>query len=129
MNELLEKWAVIEPERCKVNSPHPNDYLISYRESWVRPFWHVEWEGPPSDVCIQAATQEAIEARGWRWMLRGTDLLPNDPISHSAVVYGTRDGSKQGRQDLAREFGETAAGAILAAYLTALGTLMEADAH
>jgi hypothetical protein len=128
MIELLKKWAEIEPERCRYRT-YGDEFLVSVRGDFL-PLEYAELSADlPREVIVQAAVQEAIEARGWRWMLRGTDLLPDTPITHSATVYGELDGSKVGRQEMSQEFGDAAAKAILAAYLTALKTLMEDDAN
>lgn len=63
MEELLKRWAAVEPGRCidHIN----NEALFLVRRSGD---WQIAvMEGRINPDKIQGATQEAIEARRWSW--------------------------------------------------------------
>lgn len=64
--ELLARWAELEPDRCGAVPPPPHlagDYRVRVKDENS---WYLV-ECTPG--ILQAAVQEAIEARGWNWRL------------------------------------------------------------
>jgi hypothetical protein len=110
MKELLERWAALEPERVKrrwdgcLGVAHDDGGLVLEERpgTYGSPEFH-KFAG----IYVQAAVQEAIEARGGRWVLEmaqeGT-YFANVKRGHGDYVVG----------------GATPAEALLSAYLTAL---------
>lgn len=68
LETLLREWAAIEPERCSWGLP-VNGVDISVQTSGI---WRTVLDDHGSEFHrIQPAAQEAIEARGWIWSVRG----------------------------------------------------------
>jgi hypothetical protein len=116
MKELLERWAKAEPKRCW---PMERGYE-RLGTHWVDPgpgamglALNGEKPLPTAErALLQAAVQEAIEAREWDW-----DLCFNhqqDSPRYCAIIGDLYNGSTPG------EWGSTPAEALLSAYLTAL---------
>lgn len=68
MKELLERWAELEPSRCKIEA-----WADNYGH-WVQQDIITVWVGPRASggykvEIIQHAVQQAIEARGWMWSI------------------------------------------------------------
>lgn len=65
MRGLLERWAKVEPERCR-----PPEGLAPFPAVlYAGEFWPVGNDAAPFTGTVQAAVQEAIEARGLPWQL------------------------------------------------------------
>jgi hypothetical protein len=111
MKELLERWAKLEPERIGERD-HNGVYLVLFAGGLIGA-WAEAIDVPFNRALglakLQAAVQEAIEARGWMGAVgfggaRGAD----------AMVLKTEGA------DGADANGSTPAEALLSAYLTAL---------
>jgi hypothetical protein len=122
MKELLERWAKLEPTRCE--GVYRGEGVFSVyvhlgREERVYRIVHDLVESAnAANSWLQAAVQEAIEARSWRWELTS----PWRGDSHTYTRYWCdldASTSELDRPVIGQE-GESAAEALLSAYLTAL---------
>lgn len=102
LETLLRRWAELEPARCRIELPESvwccgmDRFLI----------------GSQIDlVFIQCAVQEAIEARGWVWRVRGH--------GNYAVAWVWFNILSSDHEQTA----DTPAAALLSAYLQALEAL------
>lgn len=111
LEALLERWAGLEPERCQIIDRWAPDPVLLITSDNPHG-WRVG-VGPWSRPTIQSAVQEAIEARGWHWLVGhsgdngrmfGCVTLPQSPKA----------------RPLSRENGDSPAVALLAAYLAAI---------
>ena len=119
MEELLKRWAAVEPERCQVDV----EYYIGDR---IMRGFHVEltlpggkyngehfehggaaWYAPH----IQAAVQEAIEARGW---------IYQQSIASDCAEMGKYYASCGWDCGMEERYADTQAEALLSAYLQAI---------
>lgn len=116
MRELLEKWAALEPEWCRVDDERAS-VMADVGTPLERPRFSAQYHrlgGYEADIL--ASVIEAIEAqrtsrdRGWTWTLRSPR---NDAPQHVGLVYYANKQWKAGR-------GDTPAEALLTAYLAAL---------
>ncbi len=115
MLKLLERWGRLEPSRAQIAGNNPKDrfsYMVAFGEYWTRVFWDIDG-GNHADAYVQAAVQEAIAARSWRWV-GGSGY---GGANHSVHIYGALPEAPwlaNGRSD------ESFAKALLEAYLEAL---------
>lgn len=100
MRELLEKWALLEPERCKLLY---DGVVLIIDEEWIFPYATPYY----ADMFIQAAAQKAIMARGLRFGLVGNSTGYYSNVDHWAES----------------DFCLNPAEALLTAYLKVLETL------
>lgn len=100
---FLERWAELEPERCKA---FPRHATVQVKGKWNP----AEFTGT-----ILAAVIEAIEARGWEW------TLWSDGREREATVHIQDDDPKQPRRNHGTDLTtDQPAAALLTAYLAAL---------
>lgn len=112
MKELLQRWSRLEPNRCR-HYRGDDSLELFYGGSWNRPFSLKHLIARNDMALIQAAVQEAIAARSWRWA-GGSGF---SGVDHSVDIYGTRPKLPwlaNGRSE------ESFAAALLEAYLQAL---------
>lgn len=112
--ELLKRWAELDPERCGWE-----DSCYSYFiHGWPLIIIATEWTGSEVSnpaiskkeiALLQAAIQEAIEARGWDWKIRSRSGIWDAAIYPFGNTWEESDHSP--------------AAALLAAYLEALTNL------
>lgn len=104
LTSLLERWSELEPRRCKIAGSHPTEFHVLYsgapRGMWIH---------RPDEVVVQAAVQEAIEARSWAWRQEGFPTLGN----YECEV-------RVGEHEFAAAVSDSPAVAFLSAYLNAL---------
>jgi hypothetical protein len=119
MKELLERWAALEPERVKrrwdgcLGVAYDDGGLVLEERpgTYGSPEFH-KFAG----IYVQAAVQEAIEARGWNWEAARKGKWPDGAWMHTGHVWHPFSA----RPD---EFGysrQSPAEALLSAYLTAV---------
>jgi hypothetical protein len=61
LQELIYKWGELEPQKCRLWDHDFVDFLgIDWLGVTIEPHDDLE-------MLVQYATQQAIEARGWRW--------------------------------------------------------------
>jgi hypothetical protein len=114
MKELLERWAKLEPTRCE--GVYRGEGVFSVyvhlgREERVYRIVHDLVESAnAANSWLQAAVQEAIEARGWEWRLSRIVGM------YRALV----DPMRESLHDHPGYHAGTPAEALLSAYLTAL---------
>lgn len=116
MRALLEKWAALEPEWCRVDDERAS-VMADVGAPLERPRFSAQYHrlgGYEPDIL--AATIEAIEAqrtsrgRGWTWTIRSPR---NGEPRYVGLVYYANRKWKAG-------LGDTPAEALLTAYLAAL---------
>jgi hypothetical protein len=108
--ELLRMWAKLEPERCEHWTGIPVETFTAPLGTGHQVLLAAD-EGSPSSplrlAIIQAAVQEAIEARGWKWL-----------ISHAQAGHYE---AQAGPRSLEPAYSASTPGeALLSAYLAAL---------
>lgn len=130
MRELLERWSSLEPERCGLregggdtfpDNGFPKVYWLERRAP--RSTGHVRFHGDGrmqigGDEELFFAVLDAIEARGWDYRLVGNMLRTG--MTHAVVWPEPLPmGTTLSRKAYGAE-SQTAAAALLGAYLTAL---------
>jgi hypothetical protein len=110
MKELLERWAKAEPERCQPPQWSGGARVSLGPTNGFGPQHPVGRQDDPVGLALlQAAAQEAIEARGWM----GVIGFGGSKGADARVVTSNDD-------DGTDAHGSTPAEALLSAYLTAL---------
>jgi hypothetical protein len=121
LETMFRRWAELEPDRCEFN---PAARKQDKREVWqyvIDAFGVTHWifpgdfdedfdEFPEIPSVLEYATREAIEARGWSWIIES---------STSAPKYGAAL-DEMGNASLEWKNADTSAEALLSAYLSAL---------
>ncbi|HEX7038900.1 MAG TPA: hypothetical protein VF202_02180 [Trueperaceae bacterium] len=114
--ELLEKWAALEPDWCRVDDERAS-VMADVGTPLERPRFTAQYHRLGQyEPDILAAVIEAVEARGWDWMLwgdgkgtrEGCVRVPSTDLKRLDTPYGP--GLVQ----------VSPAEALLAAYLAAL---------
>lgn len=112
MTDLLERWSLIEPKRCRVNVNDYGDmaFWVSIGGDMVLVAHTRSLKATPEErnAVTLGAVIEAIEARGWHWQ-----LSCSPPRDYIAIVW-TDDMSVPNSAD------ESPAAALLSAYLDAV---------
>jgi hypothetical protein len=119
MKELLSKWASLEKGRCRESDPGTYDVIVGGEfDAILGGAWESVREPDEGwaarstafqSALLQAAVQEAIEARGWM----GVIGFGGSKGADARVVTSNDD-------DGTDAHGSTPAEALLSAYLTAL---------
>ncbi len=85
---LLERWAALEPQWCRLG-----EKKISFGpqkdDDWIEWDWeYLPWRESGS---LQMAVIEAIQARNWSWTRRsdGTITVGNPSALHSIIIAGS----------------------------------------
>lgn len=116
MRELLEKWAEVEPGRCKRET---RDFYVTLGDN---NFYLVITDSTPGGYCpskeaalarVQWATQQAIIARGWGFEMQFNTDWQNQ--TEAMVRYGVNWASSEPTDNPAE--------ALLSAYLKALSAI------
>lgn len=108
LEDLLGKWAILEPERCQYSQDEMEGnpwYTINFQRGKA----HIEYKQATQEdhALLQAAVQKTIESKGWLW----------------SVIFSAKGVYRAGVKIAERYISETArypAYALLAAYLKAL---------
>lgn len=115
LDELLQQWAALEPERCtKISDVH---FLIREPEADDRRFWRIRTNATSEGLAkLQASVQGAIDTRGLRYRLE------NDANTHHAMVMEQETGR------YAQSDHPEPAVALLRAYVNWLAIAVKAEA-
>lgn len=114
MKELLERWSITEPNRCRAYGPNETGRDKGEEGFQIRFYqqWRYATDTNDTQARIQIAVQQAIEARGWLW--------GRDPIGKTyQIIIPTRGYSS--------EYWDWVEGhdTLLSAYLMALESINE----
>lgn len=107
MTELFRQWCEIEPERCKPDPESEKCYLLFIEDRWSSVHYDPVFIG--EDAFIQWVVQQAVEARGWAWLINKLML----DVGYRASVHTSLESSEMAN-------GATPTEALLSAYLKAL---------
>lgn len=122
MTESLERWARLEPERCRSSpegDPAPGPHVLAAGTWWSSG----QFPGI-TPALILAAVIEAIEARGLTWRVETDEGWPN-PLEGYHAEIDWLSGSVWRHQAC----GGTPAAALLSAYLEALDHQASVDEY
>lgn len=86
MKELLEKWAKLEPGRCKQVADY---YIVDSRIVYLLRQDTLEID---AGMRIQWAVQQAIVARGWAFELKYNASCPDPRNPYDATVDSNKSG-------------------------------------
>lgn len=116
MKELLQRWAELEPERCRIPG---NSSTAEDQEVFIDEAGHQIWNAQSGleRGLVQIAVQEAIAARGWTIRVESLYHAMDDSYIYDSIVFASNGGFNW------RSFGEEstmAAESLLSAYLKAL---------
>lgn len=84
MEELLKRWAKVEPDRCRLDEK-TGDLAVMLRGNWKKALTFMREADPER---IEGAVREAIEARGLRWHLESV-ITKNGLTCYLAYIIGT----------------------------------------
>lgn len=118
MKQLLEQWAIAEPERCMTPPKDSSNWLV------VPHAIHGDLIGTPhGDALLQHAVQRAIEARGWIARVRILDVVGWNYAAE--VIVRFNDSSSTRCMKAGSD--KSPAKALLSAYLEALRSIVVDD--
>jgi hypothetical protein len=112
LREKLERWAKLEPERCKKMLDDETTHLLAFGDGLVR----LRASRPEANLrIVEFAVRDAIAARGWAWEVEYNPLSDN---SYDGFVDRDPQAVSLGSCYTAED--SSAAVALLRAYLQAL---------